>query len=309
MRGVLVGVFLFLLGLFADFFLEHTVNRAPKWVARAVAALFIPLAMVVVILSDPVWPHVYGVRADPLRAGLILTAALVIALGSFAWVFFHTRDEQATGKKSPHNLACIGTEVRRIYFGESGAISSRPVLPNDPGREAVVAVYANEPVRGGPLSAVRNVRATISHVISSAKLPGGWWLDEPDDTADFEPGAAVRELLLVYRDPDNSIWAVEDRREGIGRNIPPRHFAIFTRGHTMGALQVRVQLSARGHVINECSFFVDIADEYAFGADIVHQEQFQIGNSIGRVIEPDPSRAEMRERMARYRYRKANPEA
>lgn len=225
----------------------------------------------------------------PVAIGLLVVSVILTVIAAIGAYVAHYHPDQKSAQAAPkHNVVCARTERRRVYLRADGGMSSFPVAENDIGRDAVIAVYANKAVKGEQLGAVRNVRATLSPVSNTVQIPSGLWLDEADATTDLEPGAAVRELVLVYREDDASIYAPEDRRDGAIRNLAPRHIEIFKAPHLMGALSVGVQLTSRGHVVNDCRFFVDIGSAEEFDAEITHQEQFQFDSDVAIEIPPDP---------------------
>ncbi|MGZ5442200.1 MAG: hypothetical protein ACXW5U_19035 [Thermoanaerobaculia bacterium] len=117
MRQVLVGVLLFFLGLFADFFLEHTVKRAPDWVPRLIAALFIPFGVLVVLLSDPVWPHLYGVKMSPFKSSLIAAFAGACIIGSLWYFLVARKSEHATRPPAyPEIDASISGSTAEVFL-------------------------------------------------------------------------------------------------------------------------------------------------------------------------------------------------
>lgn len=116
MRQVLVGVLLFFLGLFADFFLEHTVKRAPEWVPRLIAALFIPFGALAVLLSDPVWPHLYGVKMSPFKSSLIAAFAGAWIIGSLWYFLVARKSEHAALPAYPAIDASISGSTAEVFL-------------------------------------------------------------------------------------------------------------------------------------------------------------------------------------------------
>lgn len=88
MRSIIFGCALFVLGLIADFFVEHTVSKGPSWVSRLIAALFVPIGVGVILVSDVVWPHIYarGLVSD----AVILFYVALVGL-SVWWFMWHRR--------------------------------------------------------------------------------------------------------------------------------------------------------------------------------------------------------------------------